>query len=76
MHIAALTRCCHVGYHTKWVEGDIFEQGFKETFEPEFRLERAHWLRSVKAVVTWEITVSKLCAWMDVVDMLRCHFGP
>ena len=40
MHIAALPRCCPIGYHKKWVEGDIFEQGFEETFESEFGVER------------------------------------
>ena len=33
MHMAALPRCCPIGYHKKWIEGDIFEQGFAEVFE-------------------------------------------
>ena len=28
MQIAALPRCCPIGYHKKWVEGDLSEQGF------------------------------------------------
>ena len=38
MYIGAMTRCCPVGYHKKWVGGYIFEQGFEETFESEFGL--------------------------------------
>ena len=36
MHISALLLCCPVRSHRKQVEGDIFEQGFVETFKSEF----------------------------------------
>ena len=39
MLIAALRRCCLIGYHNKRVEGDIVEQGFGETFGSEFGVE-------------------------------------
>ena len=76
MHIAALPRCCSIGYHKKGVEGDIFEQGFEETFESEFGVERDQWLRVVKTAFTREITVSRLCSSMQVADVLSQHVGP
>jgi hypothetical protein len=76
MHIGALPRCCPIGYHKKWVEGDIFEQGFEETFESEFGVERGQWLKAVKTAFTRETTVSRLCASMQVADVLSQHFGP
>jgi hypothetical protein len=30
MHIAALPRCCPIGYNKKWMEGYIFEQGLRK----------------------------------------------
>ena len=76
MYIAALPRCCPIGYHKKWVEGDIFEQGFEETFESEFGVERGQWLRVVKAAFAWETTMSRLCTTMQGADVLSRHVGP
>jgi hypothetical protein len=76
MHIAALPRCCPIGYNKKWMEGYIFEQGFEEAFESEYGVERGQWLKAVKAAFTRETIVSKLCASMQVADVLSKHFGP
>ena len=57
--------------------GDIyFEQGFEEAFESEFGVERSQWLKAVKDVFTRETIVSKLCASIEVADVLSRHFGP
>jgi hypothetical protein len=69
MYIVALPRCCPINYHKKWVEGDIFEQGFEETSKSEFGLERGQWLRAMKAAFTRETTMSRLCASMEVADV-------
>ena len=58
------------------MEGDIFEQGFEETFESKFNVECGQWLRAVKSAFTWETIVSRLCASMQVADVLSRHFGP
>ena len=76
MYIVALPRCCPISYHKKWVEGDIFEQGFEETFGSEFGVEHGQWLRAVKTAFTWETAMSRLCAVMQVADVLSQHFGP
>ena len=58
------------------MEGYIFEQGFEEAFESEFGVERGQWLRAVKAVFTRETIVSRICASMQVADVLSRHVGP
>ena len=64
IHIASLPRCCRVGYHKKWVERDIFEQDFEETFGSEVGVEHGQWLRAVKTAFTRETTVSRPCDMM------------
>ena len=57
MYIASLPRCCPIGYRNKLVGGDIFEQGFEETFASEFDVERIQWLKAENDAFTWEPTV-------------------
>ena len=67
--------CCPVGYHKRWLERDIFKQGFEETFESEVGAQHAQWLKMAKAAVRREAVVSILCALMQITAMLSRHFG-